>query len=514
MGEREKPDYFTGWNVMLLAALALIGAFGVFLSVLSLFLLPLLISDTSSYEEVTGFGHSNGFAAAPVWANATKGFSTASSPHTYPLEIICPQLKEDSAINVWEFSQRREMDVHECVGPDNILESIGNRTVRCDVELAYKYAPQDERVLFAVYTRGEAKPIVSKPITLAVDWTGYEGSFWGTAAVTALMAFAGAIVVILVAAAMVFTVRNTKHETLYPGEYSLKGLIWPFQKGMTGCQLYQAILGSPITWALELAGILLIILYMAVSFRVWSSPTAAYSFVISGIFAFILPLLTVAAVWFADYKEREPIRLIASMFLWGSFTGILAIGFNTMGETMLSLFGVGLLSAPFIAPMIEEVFKGSGLVAISLHHEFDDMVDGIVYGFTIGAGFCFIENWLYLMKSPMGENALAWFLIFFMRSGMFLANHSVFTSFTGAVIGYLKQKNVRWAPYGLFIGVIPAVFLHFVHNFTATFGPMMGPIGILLALMVWAVFDWGGLAIVCILLIAGVYGMQRKKPLG
>jgi protease PrsW len=507
-GMEEKPGYFTASNKLLVAALSLAGFGAVGVSLFTLLLIPLLAgegSDLLEMENASRTGSMGLSLEAPLGGLNARG----ESPATLNFTITNAGLAAGEQPRIVEFTGRRQVQTHVC---SEAAAEPGDGRLTCAVDVSYRYLPEDEREFYAVAGEGPAKRTAG-PVRERMDWRGYEESFWNSALLVAALAALGLAACALVAALMLRSASRAGHETLYPGEYGLGSLLWPFGQGRTPGQAYQSLIVSSPMWLMEVAGIAFLVAYMAAHYGAWETPSALASFLLSGAFSFVLPFLLAAAAWSVDYKEREPLRIIVSLFLWGGFAGILAIGVNSLGEGVLSALGIGFLAATALAPAVEELFKGAGLVILSLHHEFDDMVDGIVYGLAIGAGFSFIENWFYLMDAaPLGGSVGYWLLLFAVRSVMFMASHSVFTATTGAVIGYLKQTGRHWAPYGLFIGILPAAALHALHNL-ATVLPQAGAIGAIAYIFVIVpVFDYGSLAAITILLLYGIYTAQEGKP--
>jgi len=48
-----------------------------------------------------------------------------------------------------------------------------------------------------------------------------------------------------------------------------------------------------------------------------------------------------------------------------------------------------------VSPVVEETFKGIGILFMSGHHDYNDALTGLLLGFTCGAGFAFVENLFY-----------------------------------------------------------------------------------------------------------------------
>ena len=104
-----------------------------------------------------------------------------------------------------------------------------------------------------------------------------------------------------------------------------------------------------------------------------------------------------------DRNEKEPWRLVLVAAAWGA---IVATSLVIWGETVWDQVaqrtlvpGPGLdASTAFSAGLLEELAKGLAVVLLFLvmRNDFDDVVDGIVYGAAVGLGFNFLESIAYM----------------------------------------------------------------------------------------------------------------------
>lgn len=124
-------------------------------------------------------------------------------------------------------------------------------------------------------------------------------------------------------------------------------------------------------------------------------------------------------LWFfysRDKHDPEPKPLIARLFLIGAFpvaivAGILntivlllITGGNVSGTTGAAAFT---LLAIFVAPVTEELSKYAGAtVGAGRHPAFNEPLDGIIYGTTVGLGFAAAETTDYLTGAIMGVGPL------------------------------------------------------------------------------------------------------------
>jgi RsiW-degrading membrane proteinase PrsW (M82 family) len=189
-------------------------------------------------------------------------------------------------------------------------------------------------------------------------------------------------------------------------------------------------------------------------------------------------LLIAIPTWFyarwvrgVDRFEKEPAKYLIAAFLWGALpAAFLAL----ISQLILSVptaalageEGTNLITVVIYAPITEELFKGLAVAIIFLwrKREFDGWIDGIVYGSTVGFGFAFIENVLYLSQTvTLGE----WFQLFFLRVIVLGFMHGFYTSFIG--IGYGLARDARTTSRKLLLilgGFALAILVHAIHNGT------------------------------------------------
>jgi RsiW-degrading membrane proteinase PrsW (M82 family) len=203
-----------------------------------------------------------------------------------------------------------------------------------------------------------------------------------------------------------------------------------------------------------------------------------------GVLAAVLPVAVVVATFlWIDRWEPEPASLLLISFCWGAFVATLsALLINdtasTVGDMLLGSGNGDKLSAIVSAPVGEEAVKAIPVLAVLLRrsHEFDGMVDGIVYAGFSAAGFAFTENIYYFGRAfaeyGFGDGTSAGVLATFILRGVLSPfAHPLFTVLTGIGVGVAARtvsKHVRvLAPLGGYLG---AVGLHALWNASATLG--------------------------------------------
>ncbi|TMG30198.1 MAG: PrsW family intramembrane metalloprotease [Chloroflexi bacterium] len=187
-----------------------------------------------------------------------------------------------------------------------------------------------------------------------------------------------------------------------------------------------------------------------------------------------------------DRNHKEPWRLVLVAAAWGA---IVATSLVVWGETIWEgsaqhalVPGPGLdTSLAFMAGILEEIAKGLAVLLLFLvmRNEFDDVVDGIVYGAAVGLGFNFLESIsymtnLYAVFAPEGAGGLAAGIQWYGRQvlGLFFG-HATYTAFIGAGVGIARQlPSVRQKVLAIVAGFVIAIAGHFSWDAWATIFPI------------------------------------------
>ncbi|MDP8923875.1 MAG: PrsW family intramembrane metalloprotease [Chloroflexota bacterium] len=201
--------------------------------------------------------------------------------------------------------------------------------------------------------------------------------------------------------------------------------------------------------------------------------------------AAVLPVPAyVFAVLQLDRFETEPWQVLTVTFLWGAlvatfFSAILnsligAIITVAVGETLGEV-----ITAGAVAPVVEETSKGAAIILllVILRSEFDNVLDGIVYGSLIGLGFAMTENILYFGRVYQDEGIVGLGVLFYLRILLGGFGHALYTGTTGAAVGFAREAG-NWFVKAIVppIGYALAVFQHAAWNFLgATLIPALLP---------------------------------------
>jgi protease PrsW len=229
--------------------------------------------------------------------------------------------------------------------------------------------------------------------------------------------------------------------------------------------------------------------------------------------AFIPTLLYALLIWWLDRHEKEPKGLLLVAFLWGAVPAIilaiiLSLASRVPLQALITSEGVlRIAEAGLVAPIVEEAVKGIILVFLFLafRREFDNVLDGIVYGALVGLGFAFVENVLYLAGEASRTGTDGMVRLWLLRAGLFGLNHSMFTALTGAALGF--ARSLPGGAMRGFVGALgmgAAMIMHALHNTLVT-APGVLATGAdaenaMVAACLGAVAaDWGGVLLVFIL---------------
>ncbi|MCA9711671.1 MAG: PrsW family intramembrane metalloprotease [Myxococcales bacterium] len=169
-------------------------------------------------------------------------------------------------------------------------------------------------------------------------------------------------------------------------------------------------------------------------------------------------LLAMAVIDRMDIKRPEPRRTLRRVALAGSISALPVI---LVGE-LLKLVGptagyAGALWMSFmIAAIPEEAAKlGSVFLMAWRRPEFDERMDGIVYGARAGLGFALVENVAYLLLLP--HSLSEYLTVYIGRAVLAVPGHAIW----GGVAGYFAaRRRFDGRGPGWWGGLLIAVLMH------------------------------------------------------
>ncbi len=202
----------------------------------------------------------------------------------------------------------------------------------------------------------------------------------------------------------------------------------------------------------------------------------------------LLPGLGLLAYFYGrDRHQPEPGRLVWGIFFFGAL-GVIPAGLAEVGLTALTgwqedssqFWKVG-LHAFLIVGFIEELCKFWALSKIYARPEFDEAIDGLVYGAAAGAGFATMENLFYVLEHGFGVGII--------RALLSVPVHVLLAMVMG--YGLAKQKLVP-NPWAGPAALAAAAFGHGLYDLVLFVQDPANPgssalisIGVVLALLFW-----------------------------
>lgn len=181
------------------------------------------------------------------------------------------------------------------------------------------------------------------------------------------------------------------------------------------------------------------------------------------IIAVSIPLLFLYFIHRLDLYGTERPKLLVLAFGWGALAtaGAYLINHSLWEFTQI-------LPQPVVtrltAPITEEFLKSLILIYLVRRKDFTYVVDGAIYGFTVGTGFAVIENVSYLYRVP--ESATLAIAVIRVFSAALL--HGTASGIVGTTLGRLRFREGRSRTLSFILGLGAAIALHLTYNNTVT----------------------------------------------
>ena len=197
----------------------------------------------------------------------------------------------------------------------------------------------------------------------------------------------------------------------------------------------------------------------------------------------ILPSILIVLFFVKSDKFNEPNKEIIKVFFLGILITIPAYFLNTyLSEIWYTTnASEGLISSFLTAAPVEEGLKLSVLYFfVYKMKDFNEPIDGIVYGVTVSLGFATLENiyYVYLLADYFETTSMT---LAILRSFSAIPAHAVFGIFMGYF--FMKYAFIKKGDNLIFAFVIPFV-LHGCYNLFASSNFI---ISLILILIAWIV---------------------------
>ena len=333
------------------------------------------------------------------------------------------------------------------------------------------------RTRYAIVGRGADGTVYGTFFEINESWGEYEKEIRDSLTGMVLIWVPSVTLVLIV---LLFAVVRYAYRTKSPesvkGEYTIQTLIAPKVADRPFEEKVADIIMHPITLVFELAcvGVLVWIMFESLA-QTSDADDAGKIMLLSAIGSFAVPFLYFAAAWYFEKREEgKPLRFFAGMFVWGMFFAFLSLLVSS--GVISELRGVDIapyviVATMLVSPVVEETFKGMGILFMSGHHDYNDALTGLLLGFTCGAGFAFVENWFYFSfkTNPFDIGLVSWTTLILYRSFFNTLAHGCFTAAVSTPIGYARSiKHLKSVARLAFVpGVFLAIAIHSIYNMSA-----------------------------------------------
>jgi RsiW-degrading membrane proteinase PrsW (M82 family) len=330
---------------------------------------------------------------------------------------------------------------------------------------------------YAIVGRGDDGGAYGAFFEISEDWSVYEKEIRDS--LTGMVLLWVPPITLVLVLLMFFVVRHayrTKSPEAVKGEYTTGTLLAPKVADRPFEEKVADLVMHPITMLFELACVSVLVFVMAGALSQSSGmEDAAKIMLLSGVGSLTVPLVYFAAAWYFEKREEgKPLRLFAGMFVWGMFAAFLSLLVSSGVVSELKGYDLApyvIIATMLVSPVVEETFKGLGVLFMSGHHDYNDTLTGLLLGFTCGAGFAFVENWFYFSfkTNPFDLGLLGWGSLILYRSFFNTLAHGCFTSAISVPIGYARSvRRLRPVARLAFVpGVFLAIAIHAIYNMSA-----------------------------------------------
>ncbi len=181
----------------------------------------------------------------------------------------------------------------------------------------------------------------------------------------------------------------------------------------------------------------------------------------------ILPSLLIVTFFVKSDRFPEPTKEIIKIFFYGIFLCFPAFYLNSALGNIYTKTAVSddLISSFLSAAPVEEVLKFTVLYSLVYKmKDFNEPIDGIVYGVTVSLGFATLENiyYVYILSDYFDTTSRS---LAILRSFTAIPAHGIF----GATMGYFFMKyTFVQKQNNLAMCFIVPILLHGVYNFFAS----------------------------------------------
>lgn len=169
-------------------------------------------------------------------------------------------------------------------------------------------------------------------------------------------------------------------------------------------------------------------------------------------------LLFLVLLLYLDSMKLVKMSILSLTLGWGVLSALLSFLTNTL---LLQHLNISFESySAYIAPFVEEGLKLSILLLLIKKNRIGFMIDGAIYGFSIGAAFSFCENLFYLYYFAGEEsNMMVWITRGFGTAVMHCGTTAIFGILCMSALN--RRSNLLFSAV---IGAAAAILIHGLFN--------------------------------------------------
>jgi protease PrsW len=195
----------------------------------------------------------------------------------------------------------------------------------------------------------------------------------------------------------------------------------------------------------------------------------------AGIIVSLLPVLIflLLLIYYDSYKLVK-LKTVVLLIIAGCIAAVLSYFINIF---LLDRLTIEISSySRYIAPVLEEILKAAVVIYLITNNKTGFMVDALIYGFAVGAGFALVEN-LYYLNVVESPNIFLWIIRGFGTAVMHGGTTAIFAILSKSffdradgiqIIKYYKERFPGLKIFTLKVialpGLLAAIIIHSFFN--------------------------------------------------
>lgn len=191
------------------------------------------------------------------------------------------------------------------------------------------------------------------------------------------------------------------------------------------------------------------------------------------IIAIAIPVFYIYTMRILDLFGTTKLQILFICLLWGA-TGAFGLAYG-INNWLIGAIGFALV-AGLTAPITEEILKALVIFYYTQRPQFRYVVDGAIYGFTVGIGFAAVENILYINRE-LGGGALTLAISRVLSTNLM---HATASGIVGVSMGNLRSARSPMRRAWDYAGILLAITIHIAFN--QLVGSLEGPLLLLVAI--------------------------------